>query len=418
MAHKDVVNQGRRNWAWPACVVLVAVGLALSGYLFYRTLAIEGAEGASSFDICSELLYASCDDALQSDGSWYLGFPVSGWGFVYFSTYAALLALGRVLKDAFMRPAAVAMILWNAIGIGVAAALFTQFLNGVPFCPLCLGVHFVLLALFPCVVMLYAQGPRSFYQDLLASLSYVFGREVSSPTEATWRVVGFVAVALVGIVVYQWLLLRTNEAIFALPGPADWQSVLREFQESPLLDVPIGSSDPRTGPASAPVQLVVFSSLQCPGCRDLARNLDTLQAQYGDRLAVVFKHFPLGTACNPSVGRDVHPRSCDLAAAAIAADYQDKFWAFQDRIFNGDRGADDARVQEIASEIGLALEDFERDRHSAETLRKLQEDIELGMQLDVEGTPTVFLNGKRVSPEGLSFLELLVDDALGELSRP
>lgn len=409
------MNQGKRAWVWPLCVALVTIGLALSGYLYYRTLALEGEAAASTFDVCSALFRVSCDDTLQSEASWFLGMPVAGWGIVYFATFASLLILGRSLKGAFMPQAAVAMVLMNVAGVGVGAGLFSQFLKGLPFCPLCAGVHLVLLALLPSVGLLYGQGIRAFYQDLQGAIAYVFGKDSENPTEATWRVVGLVTASLVGVVVFQWLLLMTNEARHVGTEKVDWRHLLAEFRATPPVDLPVDSSDPRIGPAAAPVQMVIFSSLQCPGCRVLARNLAGLPDRYGDDVSQIFKHFPLSSECNPAIERDLHPKACNLAAATIAAFNQDKFWAFHDALFDGDLNPSEAQVQQIAREIGLELERFATDRESAETVQKLQRDIELGIRLDIDQTPTVFINGKRVSPDALNTLDLLIDHELSDV---
>ena len=409
------MNQEKRAWVWPLCFALVIIGLALSGYLNYRTLALEGEAAASPFDVCSALFRGSCDDTLQSETSWFLGMPVAGWGIVYFATFASLLILGRSLKAAFMPQAAVAMVLLDVAGIGVGAVLFSQFLRGAPFCPLCAGVHLVLLALLPSVGLLYGQSIRAFYRDLQGVIAYVFGKDSEDPTGATWRVVGLVTAALVGVVVFQWLLLMTNEARYAGTEEVDWRRILAEFRETLPVDLSVDSSDPRIGPATAPIQIVIFSSLQCPGCQVLARNLVDLPDRYEDEVSQIFKHFPLSSECNAAIERDMHPKACNLAAATIAAFNQGKFWAFHDALFDRDLNPSDARIQQIAQEIGLELERFATDRESAETVQKLQRDIELGIRLNINQTPTVFINGKRVSPDALNMLDLLVGHALSDV---
>ncbi len=72
-------------------------------------------------------------------------------------------------------------------------------------------------------------------------------------------------------------------------------------------------------------------------------------------------------------------------------------------------------MQQIARKIGLEIERFATDRDSAETVQKLQQDIELGIRLDINQTPTVFINGKRVSPDALNMLDLLIGHALSDV---
>ena len=150
------------------------------------------------------------------------------------------------------------------------------------------------------------------------------------------------------------------------------------FEATTEQDIALAPEDPILGPASAPVQLVVFTDFQCPTCRRYAHELHTMVDQYGNKLQVVLKHFPLNEACNPGMTVDLHPRACEAAYAAEAARKQGKFWPFHDKLFATDLRHETTSLDSLAQDLGLNLELFKADCLDESTMLKVHEDIALG----------------------------------------
>lgn len=125
-------------------------------------------------------------------------------------------------------------------------------------------------------------------------------------------------------------------------------------------------------------------------------------------MAISFKHFPLSTSCNPLLNDDMQPRACDAAFAAIAASQQGAFWTYHDHLFSSDLSADEELLENTAKISGLDLARWQEDRHSVQTQNRVKSDIALAYQLEVSGTPTVFLNGRLVENAQLPILEFLI----------
>jgi len=70
-----------------------------------------------------------------------------------------------------------------------------------------------------------------------------------------------------------------------------------------------------------------------------------------------------------------------------------KFWEYHDLIFENQKKLSRDTLLNLAQEIGIDLPRFEQCLASEETTNLLKEDAELGKQLEVQGTPTVFING-------------------------
>ena len=223
---------------------------------------------------------------------------------------------------------------------------------------------------------------------------------------------GFGGVALLAVVAYQWVyveaaLRRPHEA-----RPPDRAQVIAAYRASPRVALPVSEADPHLGPLAAPVQLVVFESFQCPGCRRLAGTLTELQRRFRDRLVVVYKHYPLSTSCNRRLTVDMQPGACEIAWASEAANRQARFWPFHDALMAAGTGAYPQTIADAVRRLHLDPARFAADRQSDSTRTRVAQDIALGNQLKIPGTPALFLDGRLVPSARAEVLEILIRDAL------
>jgi len=104
-----------------------------------------------------------------------------------------------------------------------------------------------------------------------------------------------------------------------------------------------------------------------------------------------------------------HKFSRQAATAALAADKQGKFPEFHALLFKNFRSLNEEKLKEIATELNLDLIKFEADRKSPEIAALISRDLNNGRTADVRGTPTVFLNGKRVKNRGMQSLQQMIE---------
>ena len=318
-----------RRWRW-LIPVLVTVGSGVSVYL----LADSAAE---TIPICSAVFGADCDETLLSPTSWQLGLPLAGWGVIYFGILATLLILRWSLSTDFERETSLATVGMATGGVIISCVLMVTILGGSePFCPLCIVVHAINLTLLP---LLWKSGGFSFRQlpgMLKEAVSDVLGGSRDSARMFPWKVMGFCCVGLLAIVLYQWILIEVDQHATA-GRRINPRELITEYDETTPVEIPVDPIDPRRGPIDAPVQLVVFSDFQCTGCQMLSRELGHLTLDFGEDLCITFKHYPLGTACNPALSSDKHPAACAAARAAEAAHRQGHFWEYHDALFDPDQ---------------------------------------------------------------------------------
>ena len=151
------------------------------------------------------------------------------------------------------------------------------------------------------------------------------------------------------------------------------------------------------GPANAPVHLEEFGDFECPPCGMFHPILKQMKQEFGDKLHITFREFPL---------TGPHPHALAAASAAEAAGMQNKFWEMHGLIFDHQKdwkGAFDVRpiFEGYAKEIGIDVERFKRDVESDRIEQRIFLDGKRGHSMGVNSTPTVFMNGREVPFEQL-----------------
>jgi protein-disulfide isomerase len=149
---------------------------------------------------------------------------------------------------------------------------------------------------------------------------------------------------------------------------------------------PVSRRDHVQGSLDAPLILVEYGDYECPHCKAAAPNVKIVQAELGDQLAFVFRHFPL---------IEIH-RFAELAAeAAEAAGAQGRFWEMHDELFKHSPALAPNQLLVYARHIGLDVERFREELRRHLHLPRIQEDLDSGARSGVTGTPTFFMNGIR-----------------------
>ena len=173
--------------------------------------------------------------------------------------------------------------------------------------------------------------------------------------------------------------------------------------------LPIDGS-PVEGSPDALVTLVEFSDYQCPYCGRVSPTIQQLQRDYGSKLRLVMKEYPLPATMHPMA------RGAALAAVAAGAQGNEKYWAMHDKLFAHQQALDPASLDGYAKDIGLDMARFHADVTSPATAAVLERDTQLANALGVTGTPAVFVNARRV-PGGAAPIEAfkaLIDEELGK----
>lgn len=192
-----------------------------------------------------------------------------------------------------------------------------------------------------------------------------------------WAVIAGIVIVLVGI--------------FMLTGNKSDNSSSKNSSSTAATNHVIGN-------ASSGVKLVEYGDYQCPYCQTYYTTTKQVLEEYKDKIQFQFVNFPL-----PSL----HLNAFAAARAAEAADKQGKFWEMHDLLYqNNDPSGSSGWVasstpttffNQYATQLGLNMDQFKKDSASAAANDAINADMTKGNKAGVEGTPTFFLNGKKVT---------------------
>ena len=181
----------------------------------------------------------------------------------------------------------------------------------------------------------------------------------------------------------------------ARPGAGDDQTVFK---------VPLDGA-PVHGNSSALVTIVEFSDYQCPFCSRANGTIKQVETDYGDKVRVAMRQFPLS----------FHQNAKGAALAALAAGEQGKYWEMHEKLFGNQQALDAASLEKYATELGLDLTKFKADMGSQKLADIITKDQAAGSQVGVTGTPAFFINGRKISgAQPIQNFKTVIDQELGK----
>ncbi len=138
--------------------------------------------------------------------------------------------------------------------------------------------------------------------------------------------------------------------------------------------------------AKSPVTLVEFADYECPYCQKVAADVKKLKADFGDKLNLTYKDFPL----------QMHARAEKAAEGAKCANEQGKFWEFHDELFHS-KELDVDQLKAQAKALQLDMTAFDKCLDSGAETAAVDKERKEGLKLGITGTPSFFINGHYMS---------------------
>jgi len=395
-----------------AVALLSGAALIFSLLSLYDHTAIQHVGSSSALCNISEGI--SCDLVNQSSWSYILGIPIASLGIFFYGLLLLLSFFSYQQKYLTYETAKSIILVFSTFAVFFSLYLFfvSKFIIG-SLCLYCLSMYFINFLLF--ALSAFSDRSCSFIRRIGKGLNafkdYAFtlagaGNYKSSMGVARYSFVAIISLALFSFFLPELFLSRmdlpetnrasedaAHEAVFAWTQQ-EQQSI--GFQNTGAF------RDYSKGKEDAPIQLVKFSDYQCPGCRQLYFTLEELEEEYKDELHLVFRNFPLDNSCNPLIQHQHHLHACYIAKFTRCAGEQGFFFKAVDFIYsldginNRDIAATRAEINETVSMFQLddaAIQEcLESERH----IEKIVADVMEADRLDLQGTPTVWVNGKRV----------------------
>ncbi len=366
--------------------VLATIGLGISAVIQVVHGRLAADVNYASF--CNVSASVNCDVVLSSSYASLAGLPVSTWAILYYLVTLGMLAAVALADRATTRETLGTIIFGSAVW-GLAFAVYMAviaFFVLRTICLMCTGLYVVSIALF-----LAAWRLRNDFR--------VAGRRQAVARAGQDRLVliGSIAAAVLLIAVGSW------EALGRGATPTDAAEIKRRrpdfynwYFAQPRADVALEANRNARGSADAPVTIVEFSDFECGHCAAFHQSLDDVLHRMGSSMRVVFRHFPLDSACNAKVGAAVHPSACLAAVAAECAAEQGKFWQYHNLLFDNQQALGRTFLIQYATRLGMDVARFTECLGSAAAQARVRDDAAEGARLGIDSTPTVFINGRKI----------------------
>lgn len=341
--------------------------------------------------MCNLGSYANCNVVHTSQYSELFGIPLAAIGTFFFVVLLLLGSLQPPGSNGFARAQA-----WMATLVSIALGV-DFYLLGVQafalksFCVFCVATYLMSalhLGLNWFLLPTESRTCRNFF---------IADKRSRIPSMVVAMVVVLSSIAALGMLAYR----STNiSAVQTANIEQARKAFLDSWANQPRVAIPTSSTDGSWGNPDAKVKLVVFSDFECPHCKRAAFALHTALSPEQNRVHLVFKNFPLDMSCNHLLQQPIHANACSLAALSYCANRKGKFWDFHDRVFftlsereissTHDKLFDGVKTVFTRKEFDECLADPAAQANT-------KSDIALGIQLGIDSTPTLYINGKKVS---------------------
>jgi protein-disulfide isomerase len=176
--------------------------------------------------------------------------------------------------------------------------------------------------------------------------------------------------------------------------------------ESPSFEIAT-DDQPVKGTTTASVTIVAFTDFECPSCARQHPVLERIVNEFGDRVRLVVRDFPLTQ----------HANARKAAEAAEAAREQGKYWEYAGVLFRNQSALGIDKLRQYATELGLDRKRFDASLDSGKFAEQVQRDVIDGHKLGVNGTPTLYINGKRVSDHSYDNVKTVIETALKQTTQ-
>lgn len=201
-------------------------------------------------------------------------------------------------------------------------------------------------------------------------------------------------------------LKDSNGAVGVKPRQAPERQI-----DTTVYDIEVGSS-PILGPKDAPVTIVEFADLQCPYCAREYPTLKEILKQYPGKVRLVFKHFPLS----------FHLKAKPAHAAAELAFQKggdDAFWKIHDMILADQKKLEITDLRDYAKNLGLDLDKFDKVTSNQAMMDELlKADKVMAIKCNVQATPTVLINGLKLTNRSIEGYKNRINEILAEKAVP
>jgi uncharacterized membrane protein/protein-disulfide isomerase len=354
---------------WAVTFVAV-IGLGNSIYLSVSHYRVYMDIGYRSF--CALSRSINCDTVSQSPYSIFWGVPLPVWGIMGYTFFLLFLLFAKTNAAQKQRIWSLLIVLSALFSIySLILALISTFVIH-SFCIMCILSYAVsFLLLFGTWMIRKRFDSGTFIDGLKNDIYFLRDKKLTR-----------------GSVLGSLIVLPILVMIFY---PAYWRL------EAPQLSakVPVGLTEnghPWIGAKNPKLVITEYADYQCFQCQKMHHFLRQLVAKYPAKIRLVHRHFPMDHRYNPIVKEPLHVGAGEMALLAIQAGTRDKFWQMNDLLFEIARGSHAINIKKIAAAVDMDYKELAGAITHPFILKRLREDIQSGLKLNITGTPAFVIN--------------------------
>lgn len=408
-------------------IVLSVVGLGLS-YISLDQHVVYSHGFAAGASFCHINAHLNCEAVNASEWSVFFGLPLASYGLLLYS----IVLIGSLVASEAGRT--LSLQTWSALALGISCvasllsiALFSisEFLIGA-LCLMCLGTYLVNFLILGIVWRTawrgcFVEGLGAGAREGVRLLGVVFGVVSAPEGMRPWRVrTAALLVAISGIIsaILPDVLFHSYAAEEMIQGDP-----IEEWTKSPpvTFNLELGKGafgDYALGEPSAPIQIVEFADYECPACKMVHELMKELLERYQGKHHFVFKNYPLDKSCNPEMQHELHEYACVAAYYSRCAGEQGKFWEANTILFLRDAEKGELKRESLltdgSKELGIDEVAVRECMDSGRYWDVILKDIKAGSDAGLQGTPSVWVNGKLVTQPGYETFTRIFDMILKE----
>lgn len=329
--------------------------------------------------MCSINEKLNCESVSISPYSYFLGIPMATWGMAFHLAFLFLFAL------LFTQPNKSASISRFIKFFSLLSLVATVVMAGISFtmmsayCIFCMSLYGLSILNF---VILSTNKDISYFP----TKEDIQGLFKPGEQGLIYILIAFIAVPVVAFLAHD---METRDfvqksAYMINDSLSEWDRAETETFEKPILVE--GSQNPK-------FTIVEFADFECIHCKDAVHNLHSFVSSKPD-VQLQFYSFPLDGNCNPGLNGTGDGKRCVLAKSVYCAEKQNKGWKAHGWIFDRFGTSENSNFEQMSKDIGLDYSALTACIQSDEAAEAITASAKLGQKVKVEGTPTIFVNGK------------------------
>lgn len=336
---------------------------------------------------CSVNAFIDCDGVAQTTHAQFFGIPLAYWGmflylFIIFLVFVDKLKNIKFLGflEVFKNPLA------YIAALGYISFVISMILAGISIfeikkvCILCVLTYFLNF----CIALI----ATNYEKGLIKGIYETFKTSIIDFIDAIKikkYLISFLSLAILG----SGFLTYTSLSYCFTPQVKQYKSIKKYVD---MKTNPFKVTGNILGDKDAKLTVYIYTDYRCPICR--AYNVITHRAaQELGGFKMVHKNLPLDMECNPHIPTPFHEGACMLAKYSIAAEDQGRFWDFNTELFEK-QPKTEKDVLKLAKNMGFDTVKLRNDANSPSTKERLSKDIENAIDLKIDGTPAIVINGK------------------------